>query len=540
MADVKKYVQKIGRRLGDAFSFESFDTEDELEFWTLACEHLSREDTPSYRAIVDWLDLIYHAPAHFVYVDGGDRAEGKLQLFRRIILPKNLKEMPRDAEGNVPRSVAEFEEQVNNLRPLIREASEMNDYGFSSFPVGKCYHIPLYKEGNFFGIYCVGPYVENPESLTPRLPIVSRILSIWLSQQYEEEHAKRAPVKEEVETDYGKLSTGSLNFEGYGQILLNYLMVAEGIKIASLIEVDNPTRIIAESNMKDSDIFKRTINQLEFDDPTAQDIPSIIKEALLKNDFSPKYIHIKKLDTDKSSIFLLVGSSIEEYSTQFLQSRSYKMAHRMLSTLAEYRDYGFDLAQQLIDTYYYMLRDFERQSEHHRYHSSRMVSLAQIFANFYGINDQEKEILFQTAKLHDVGYLSIDQLVEKKTMGSEIEHPLLGELLVKHLPISQEVVDGIKTHHEWIDGSGTPHQLEGSEIPWTGKIIGLLEYIVEFIEAHKNDESKTDSEWTEELVSQLIDRTDVQFDMVLIPTTIEMIKEIGWTSLCKMGEDHDE
>ncbi|MCW9708310.1 HD-GYP domain-containing protein [Fodinibius salsisoli] len=536
MQDVTKYVQRIGRRLSEAFSFESFDVEDELEFWRLASEHLSKSKSPAFRDIVDWVDSLYHAPAHFVYVK---TSEQKLELFRRMVLPENLEHTFKEEKtkgSSKSQSVMALEQQLNDFRPLIRLTPALKDYGFTSFPLGQCYHIPLYKEEEFFGIYCVAPYVENPEAMTPRLPIVSRILSTWISQHYQEEYAREGSVKKEVQTDLGKLSTGSLNFEGYGKFFLNYLTKTEGIKVAALVEFGLSGQVVAQRNIDDSQAFEEIIQSIELEGLSAMDMGDEMKQTLSQSGLLPQYLHIRPLNTEKKTTFLLIGSAIEE-DTQFLEHRSISRIYDMLSTVANYREKGFDLAGQLIDMYYHMIRELEKKKERHRYHTDRMLSLTSVFADYYGMSGYEKLILEQTAKLHDIGYLSIDLTADKKTMGAELEHPLLGEQLVKYLPIDQEVVKGIKTHHEWVDGSGIPDRLQGEAISWSGKIAGLFEYLTEFIEAHRHDENKMGKEWLKELESELIDRTDIQFDMVLIPTVIEMINDLGWNQLCKMGED---
>lgn len=88
MGEMKKFVQRFGKKIGTSFLFEDFDVEDELHFWALAAEYLSKDEPPAYHDIAHWIDLPYRAPAHFVYVkDSSD----KLRLFRRMVVTKNLK-----------------------------------------------------------------------------------------------------------------------------------------------------------------------------------------------------------------------------------------------------------------------------------------------------------------------------------------------------------------------------------------------------------------------------------------------------------------
>ena len=86
MKDVKSYLNLVGSRLGKAFSLHEFDTEDELEFWSLSAEHMSRSKPPSFQDIVQWMDILYRAPVHIVYKKEGD----ELILFKRYINVENL------------------------------------------------------------------------------------------------------------------------------------------------------------------------------------------------------------------------------------------------------------------------------------------------------------------------------------------------------------------------------------------------------------------------------------------------------------------
>jgi len=73
------------------------------------------------------------------------------------------------------------------------------------------------------------------------------------------------------------------------------------------------------------------------------------------------------------------------------------------------------------------------------------------------------------------------------------------------------------------------------DISWTGKIISIFEYVVEFIESNVDNTSKTEEEWIDQLSQNIIERADVQFDMVLVPTVIELVKMLGWEMCCSLG-----
>jgi HD-GYP domain-containing protein (c-di-GMP phosphodiesterase class II) len=107
--------------------------------------------------------------------------------------------------------------------------------------------------------------------------------------------------------------------------------------------------------------------------------------------------------------------------------------------------------------------------------------------------------------------------------------------MVEQLSLHKDVIEGIRTHHEWVNGNGTPAGLETEDIPWTGKILSLFEYVVDFIESHSEDDSKTSEEWLEEMVKGVMERADAEFDMVLVPTAVQLLQSLGWNECVKLG-----
>lgn len=88
-----------------------------------------------------------------------------------------------------------------------------------------------------------------------------------------------------------------------------------------------------------------------------------------------------------------------------------------------------------------------------------------------------------SALLHDVGKVGVPiEIISKpgKLTAAEYNviksHPQLGaEYFADNDCISPDIIEGILTHHEKIDGSGYPSGLKGDEIPLFGKIIAVAD-----------------------------------------------------------------
>ena len=86
-----------------------------------------------------------------------------------------------------------------------------------------------------------------------------------------------------------------------------------------------------------------------------------------------------------------------------------------------------------------------------------------------------------TALLHDIGMTKIDEKLwnnknplDKSSWENIKNHPLLGSArLEKFSNYPASIIDGIKQHHEKLDGSGYPQGLKGSEISYYAAVVGL-------------------------------------------------------------------
>ena len=531
MDEVTNYVQTIAKRLGSAFSLESFEVEKELEFWALGAEYLSRDKRPEFKDIVQWMDIVYTAPVHFVYMKEGDNA---LTLFHRRVIADNLESrfsLGTLSKSNRKEKVTEFEQQLDNLKNEIRETDDMKEMGGIAFPIGHCQKIPFFEDGNFKGIYCIGPYAESPELIMPRISIIGRILSGWLVEEYNTSQEATTSAKEAFNKSDDD-STGSLSMARYADVLLSYCVENKGADFAVLVDIKPSPQVLAQSSLKDDEInqieqeFSGSANQ-------PQEVASFLKKILSQREDNSDNIIVDKL-LGEQNVFLILGLS-EELANEYRDSDLFSSILGTIKQLFHYREQHGLMTGQIIDTYYQMIRELEQKREKTTHHTNRVIALSKEFANHFGMDEREKASISTAAKLHDIGYLSAST-GESRSIGSDLDHPRLGYDMIKTLAIDQEIKDGVRTHHEWVDGSGTPAGLSGGDIPWTGKVIGLVEFLAEFIENHKNDNSKNSEEWVQELSSALIERADVQFDMVLVRTAVQMINELGWIDICKLGE----
>lgn len=539
--DVKNYFNIVGNRLSKAFSIEEFGTEQELEFWSLSAEHMSRKELPTFPDITQWIDLLYKAPVHFVYKYDGN----KLLLDRRHVISVNIlkekggEKMPHQQTPQQKEYIQNFESQVQNIEKKIDWDDEFKEHGISSHAIGQCEHIPLYnKQGEIWGVYFVGPYTKSPEQIVPKMSIIGRILSSWLIQIEEAENEAKKSYDNKVSEVTSNLGTGKLNTQGLAQLTIRYIVNSRNANAGAIIEHDNGSfKLISQTGFEDdfTSYFEKGTKETLFNHAEGEihlnDIGSAYfdqqKDHLQLLNFSSERIQgcLLLINSDKQS-FYNIDSIMDDITGSVVN-------------LLEYREDNIEFSNDYLDTYYLMLRAIEKSRDKTRYHTPRMIAFVQRFGMLFGLEPDEMEVITKTAKLHDIGYVGATGLEQGKSIGGELTHPLIGSNLLEQLPIDKDIVEGVRTHHEWVDGSGSPAGVTSEEIPWTGKIIGVFEFVVDFIETHSEDDSKTPDEWLQLLSKGVMERADKAFDMVLVPTVIQLLQMMGWETCTTLGVDEE-
>ncbi|MGB5866268.1 MAG: HD domain-containing phosphohydrolase [Arcobacteraceae bacterium] len=116
-------------------------------------------------------------------------------------------------------------------------------------------------------------------------------------------------------------------------------------------------------------------------------------------------------------------------------------------------------------------------------HSLNVSVYALCLGKEMNLNRAKLEELGTSALLHDLGKSKIDQaIINKDGKLTEKEykevqkHPFYGWLLAKQMGIvNKNILEGIRYHHEKIDGSGYPEGLIGNKIHLYAKIIGVCD-----------------------------------------------------------------
>ncbi|MBR5337942.1 MAG: HD domain-containing protein [Lachnospiraceae bacterium] len=119
----------------------------------------------------------------------------------------------------------------------------------------------------------------------------------------------------------------------------------------------------------------------------------------------------------------------------------------------------------------------------HSYRVAEYASkLARAVASTFHFTDEDIKEIHYIGLMHDIGKIALpDSILNSSGKLTEEEfslvkqHVVIGEQLLISLKHSQNLLDGVRSHHERYDGTGYPDGLSGSEIPIIARILAIAD-----------------------------------------------------------------
>jgi putative two-component system response regulator len=124
----------------------------------------------------------------------------------------------------------------------------------------------------------------------------------------------------------------------------------------------------------------------------------------------------------------------------------------------------------------------EAKDHYTRGHSQRVGDLARTFAMYVGLPQMQAERIRTAGLLHDIGKIAVpEKLLNKQGPLTRdefmrvIDHPVIGEEMVRPLTTLTSVLQLIRHHHERYDGRGYPDGLRGDTIPYEVRLLSIVD-----------------------------------------------------------------
>lgn len=144
--------------------------------------------------------------------------------------------------------------------------------------------------------------------------------------------------------------------------------------------------------------------------------------------------------------------------------------------------YYTELRGLFLNTVQSLTAAIDAKDPYTRGHSERVTKYSVMLAKALKLPHEEIERIQLAGLLHDIGKIGIDEkILQKPAKLTESEykeiqrHPTIGESIMKPIKSLNDILPGIRNHHERWDGKGYPDSLKGENIPLYGRIIALAD-----------------------------------------------------------------
>jgi putative nucleotidyltransferase with HDIG domain len=157
-------------------------------------------------------------------------------------------------------------------------------------------------------------------------------------------------------------------------------------------------------------------------------------------------------------------------------------------------------------------------------HTERVTEYAMGIGRALGLSKKELEELKIASLLHDIGKIAIpkhildkpDKLTEDE-MTEVKRHPVIGAEILGEFKRLENIVLGIKYHHEHWNGNGGLLGVTGNNIPLIARILA----VADAFDAMTSDRPYRRKRSLEDAVAEILNQSDKQFD----PSIVEAFKK---------------
>ena len=205
------------------------------------------------------------------------------------------------------------------------------------------------------------------------------------------------------------------------------------------------------------------------------------------------------------------------------------LQQRNEGTIARLRD-DHRRAQQIAELNSSVIASFamaiDAKDQHTHGHTQRVKDIAVMIGEEMGLSRDQIEALKTAAMLHDIGKLAVpDHILSKPGTLTDEEmkkvqtHTLVGAAILESVKFPWPVVPIIRSHHEWLDGSGYPDRLAGDQIPLGARILAVADVYDALLSHRPYRPAMT----VQEAVTFMQERSGTQFDPDIVSVCFKVL-----------------
>jgi len=212
-----------------------------------------------------------------------------------------------------------------------------------------------------------------------------------------------------------------------------------------------------------------------------------------------------------------------------LQDMNRNLEHKVRERTKQLAEKHAELRTAYVQTIRTLAEAVDAKDAYTRGHSERVGVYASKIAREVGLPRELIERVYIAGLLHDVGKIGIrDAVITKpdRLTPEEYEemkrHPEIGAKILEPVTFLSDVVECVRHHHEWYDGSdkGYPDRLSGDRIPLPSRII----LVADTVEAMTSDRPYRSGLPLEVVVRELHKYAGSQFDPTCVEACLRLLE----------------
>jgi len=196
---------------------------------------------------------------------------------------------------------------------------------------------------------------------------------------------------------------------------------------------------------------------------------------------------VERSQTDGGMTGLMVAiNRVDKPDFDSIDAKLFNSVANSCAVFVENGELFRDLKELFIGSLRALTNAVDAKDRYTRGHSERVAFISRWIAEQISqreeLSEDQIHKIYLAGLLHDIGKVGINEAVLNKKgrlTRWEVEHirkhPLIGASILREIRQMQDIVPGVLSHHERVDGKGYPHGLSGEQIPLMGRILGLAD-----------------------------------------------------------------
>jgi len=324
---------------------------------------------------------------------------------------------------------------------------------------------------------------------------------------------------------------------------------------SGLIDIDEQTAAILHSGlMEEINSGKEALLDSEVDSAFKYDWPdninNIIAVPLYGKEKTESGITGKN---ENSNCIMGLMVAINRIGKQDFDSTDINLFNSVAGGCAVFVENGRlfkDLKELFIGSLKALTSSIDAKDKYTHGHSERVAFISRWIAEKLSereqLDEEQIHMVYLAGLLHDIGKIGIEEVVlRKKGKLTEQEfnrikqHPSIGAGILHEIKQMRDIIPGVLSHHERVDGRGYPDGLVGEKIPLTGKIVGLADSFDAMTSKRTYRDAMTVEHALEEIEKGLGTQFDEKVGRVFLDSDVGLLWDIIQNGFNKIHRNGD-